>query len=245
MPGNPYGVTIRMFGSTRTCIARGHDWLNRATLTGNENFEQLDEIIAHFSEYRQRCHVEWNAGNCYREATWNDELGSWLLAHGFRPGGFRCVWHTDPAIAPRETLCNVTIRHFGPNDFDELFAVLSSMDARTEQENDGLRAKLLYGQRSTQWHHYVGYLDDVPCCQAAMFENGRIAYLDWGHTLEPFRKRGCHGALISQRLKDAQAAGCIQAASVTDIETQSARNLQTAGFRLAYNYVMLIRDPNS
>ena len=36
-PGEPFEVRIRRFDSIRTHIARGHEWLSRATLTGEES----------------------------------------------------------------------------------------------------------------------------------------------------------------------------------------------------------------
>lgn len=244
IPGDPCKVQIRRFDATRTCIAVGHDWLNRATLMGDESLAVIDAIIAHFAEQKQICHVEWNPGNCHRTGSWNGELGVALLARGFQPGGFRCVWHADVSteIAPRAG--DVRLRHFGPEDREEFVAELIAMENQTATEAAATKAKILFGQNSRQWHHYVGYLDGTPCSTATLFENGQIAYLDWGHTLESFRSRGCHGALIRQRLTDARKAGCRQAASVTDVGSHSARNLQSLGFRLAYNYVMLMRDPH-
>ena len=224
-------------------MARGHDWLSRATLTGDESFELLDEIIAHYAAHQQRCHVEWNPGNCHRGGTWNAELGVRLLARGFIPGGFRCVWQADVSTALSRHRSALKLQHFGPEDREELLAVLMTMEEKTSEQRDEMKAELLHGQSSVHWHHYVGYLDGTPCCTATMFENGQIAYLDWGYALEAFRNRGCHGALIRQRLMDARKAGCRRAAAVTDIGSQSARNLQNLGFQLAYNYVMLIRDP--
>lgn len=245
IPGDPCGVVLRRFGATRTCIARGHDWLNRATLTGDENFEVIGEIMAHFNAHHQRCHIEWNPGNCHRAGTWNSELGVGLLARGFQPGSFRCVWHAPVPLDIPPHASAVQLRHFGPDDKEEFLAALLAMEKKTAAEQEEMQAKFLFGQRSAQWHHYVGYLDGQPCCTATMFENGHTAYLDWGYTLESFRRRGCHGALVRQRMLDAHQAGCTLAASVTDIGLNSASTLQGVGFRLAYNYVMLIRDPRS
>lgn len=243
--GDPYQVKIRSFGTTRTCMARGHDWLNRATLTGDESFELIDEIIAFYAEHQQRCHIEWNPGNCHRPGTWNAELGMRLLARGFQPGSFRCVWHTNVSEPMADQARGVRVRCFGPGDREEFLAELFTMEEKTHEQKKEMKEKILHGQNSPQWHHYIAYSEDTPCATATLFENGRIAYLDWAFTLESARKRGCQGALIRQRLRDARRLGCSQAASVTDIGSDSARNLQHLGFQLAYNYVMLIREPDS
>ena len=243
MSGNPCAVKIRPFGFTRTFIARGHDWFNRAVITGNESLKLIDEIISYYETQQQRCHIEWNPGNCYRENTWNDELGRHLLTRGFRPGGFRCVWRCNPSEVASAIISNVTTRHFGQNSGEEFLDIVSKLENKTPRQKDELKAELLYGQASSEWHHYVGYLGGIPCSTATMFVKGSIAYFDWAHTLEAFRNRGCHQAMIGRRLTDARDAGCNFVFAVTDMGTQSAQNLQAAGFHLAYNYIMLVRDP--
>lgn len=242
-PGDPCEVRIRAFGSARTFMARGHDWLNRATLVGDESFEQLDEIITYFAEHGQRCHVEWNAGNCYRPDTWNDELGRRLLERGFRPGGFRCVWVTALADDDPAEATPVTLRHFGPGELDEFLQILALMERHSDEQKAQSRLNIMHGEGDEHWHHYVGHIEGAPCCNATVYIGGRIAYLEWGQTLSGYRGRGCHRALIRRRLGDVRAAGCEIAFSITDVGTQSARNLQRLGFRLAYNYVMLVREP--
>jgi GNAT superfamily N-acetyltransferase len=247
-PGDPCHAQIRMFGSARTFIARGHDWLNRATLVGDESDEQIDQIIAHFGEQGQRCHVEWNPGNCYRPGTWSDELGRRLLDRGFRPGGFRCVWVRDlrsasPDEKPDEASA-VTVRHFGSTELEVFLELLAIVEPQPDAQRARRRINVLYGEGDERWHHYIGSVDGVPSANATLFAGERIAYLEWSQTRNEHRGRGCHQALIRARLADAVAAGCETAFAVTDIGVPSARNLQRQGFRLAYNYIMLVREPS-
>lgn len=242
--GDPHQVKVRNFGSTRTFIARGHDWSNRVTLNGGESFELIEEILSYYDEHQEKCHIEWNPAVCYRPDSWNDELGHYLTDRGFRQGGFRCVWHrlTTPNInsLPSE----IDIRRFGPDEVDHFIDILSEMEKKNVQEVSELRHSVAFGEGSTQWHHYIGYFNQIPCCTATLFENGDIGCLDWGHTLPEFRGRGCHKALIDRRVLDAHNAGCEQVFAVTDFNIPSASNLQRAGFQLAYNYTMRIREPN-
>jgi hypothetical protein len=241
-PGDPYNIRITRFGSARVAIARGHDWLNRATLTGDEELTLVDEIIRHFSTQGERCHIEWNPGNCYRSGTWDDQLGRHLLARGFRPGGFRCVWVANTATAPAElaSMPWIKVRRFTAADLEQFLDVMAEMDPQPEASLDRR-----YGEGDEDWHHYVGYLDEVPCGTATQFINrgNGVAYLEWGTTLPAYRGRGLHRSMLHRRLSDAHAAGCKIAFAVTDVGVPSARNLQRQGFRLAYNYIMLVRDP--
>ncbi len=245
IPGNPYQVQIRSFGATRTFIARGHDWSNRVTLNGDESFELIEEILSYYDEHQQKCHIEWNPAICYRPQSWNDELGHYLLSRGFSQGGFRCVWHRSATAEVAPTPSGLVIRHFGPDEAGHFIDILMEMEKKDAQERRTLEHNIAFAEGSAEWHHYIGYLDGSPCCTATLFENGHIGCLDWGHTLAEFRRRGCHKALIERRVLDAHNAGCEQVFAITDFNIPSAANLQHAGFQLAYNYAMRIREPLS
>jgi len=242
-PGDQGDVSIRTFGPARVLIARGHDWLSRATLTGEETFEQIDEIVAHFAQRGQPCLVEWNPGNCHRPDSWNSELGRHLLDLGFRPRGFRCVYVRDLGEPVGDPHPEPTIRHFGPGELEEYVELVTAVEEWSEEQKARESANLTFGEGSETWHHYVGTLDGAPCSVASLVVTGDTAYLEWSATHPDFRRRGCHAAMIRKRLEDAEAAGCDLAFSITDVGTQSGRNLQREGFCLAYNYVMLKKDP--
>jgi len=243
VPGSEAGVSLRTFGPARVLIARGHDWLSRATLTGEETFERIDEIVAHFAERSQICHIEWNPGNCHRPDSWDSELGRRLLELGFRPGGFRCVYARDLAQETGDRHSEVTIRRFGPDELEEYVDLVAPVEAWSEGQRSREAANLIHGEGSEAWHHYVGSLDGTPCCVASLYTGDDTAYLEWSMTHPDFRRRGCHAAMIHMRLEDAAAAGCDLAFTITDVGTQSGKNLQREGFRLAYNYIMLKKDP--
>jgi len=243
VPGSEAGVSLRTFGPARVLIARGHDWLSRATLTGEETFERIDEIVAHFAERSQICHIEWNPGNCHRPNSWNSELGQHLLDLGFRPGGFRCVYARSLGEQEGDLHSAMEIRRFGPGELEEYVEFVATVEAWSEERRSRKAANLIHGEGSEAWHHYVGFLDGKPCSVASLYTGSDTAFLEWSTTHSNARRRGCHGAMIRRRLEDAAAAGCDLAFTITDVGTQSGRNLQREGFRLAYNYVMLKKDP--
>jgi len=242
-PGSDADVSLRTFGPARVLIARGHPWLSRATLTGEETYEQIDEIVAHFAQRGRICHVEWNPGNCHRPDSWNDELGRHLLDLGFRPGGFRCVYVRDLAEAVANRHPEPAIRCFGPEELEEYAELAAGVEAWSEERRSRKAANLVHGEGSAAWRHYVGNFDRRPACVASLYTGRDTAYLEWSMTDPDFRRRGCHAAMIRKRLEDAAAAGCDLAFTITDVGTQSGKNLQREGFRLAYNYIMLKKDP--
>jgi GNAT superfamily N-acetyltransferase len=134
------------------------------------------------------------------------------------------------------------LRHFGPKELEEFLMLLAVVERQTDEQKAQSRLNVRYGEGDERWHHYIAYVDGVPCANATLFTGDGIAYLEWSQTLKEYRGSGCHQALIRRRLADASIAGCENAFAVTDIGVPSARNLQRHGFRLAYNYIMLQRE---
>jgi len=89
------------------------------------------------------------------------------------------------------------------------------------------------------WHHYLAYMDDEPIATGAMYVQNRIAWFGFASTIERFRRQGAQSALIHRRLKDAQAAECLNIVVETAEDTPakqnpSYHNLLKFGFSLAY-----------
>src|SRR5690349_12686163 len=64
-PGNPDGVRIETFGETRTFIANGPRFTNRAIFSGNETVETVDAVFSHFDANSAACIIEVNPANFY------------------------------------------------------------------------------------------------------------------------------------------------------------------------------------
>jgi GNAT superfamily N-acetyltransferase len=74
----------------------------------------------------------------------------------------------------------------------------------------------------------------------------RMAGFFGAATLPEFRGRGIQSALMVERLRRAQEAGCDLAVTLTMPGTTSQRNVERAGFRTAYTKVVVVkRHPNS
>jgi GNAT superfamily N-acetyltransferase len=74
----------------------------------------------------------------------------------------------------------------------------------------------------------------------------RTAGLFGAATLPEFRNRGIQIALLNERLRLAQQAGCDLAVTLTMPGTSSQRNAERAGFRTAYTKVVVVkRHPKS
>jgi GNAT superfamily N-acetyltransferase len=95
------------------------------------------------------------------------------------------------------------------------------------------------------WHHYLAFNGDTPAATAALHVTGRYGYLGPAATHPDFRQRGAQSALIARRLRDAADLDCEMLISETaedrpDDPSPSFRNMQRAGFQIAYvrpNYI--------
>ncbi len=79
-----------------------------------------------------------------------------------------------------------------------------------------------------------------------MVPEHKMAGLFGAATLPEFRGKGIQTALLNERLKRTQAAGCDLAVTLTMPGTTSQRNAEKAGFRAAYTKVVVVkRHPSS
>ena len=69
----------------------------------------------------------------------------------------------------------------------------------------------------------------------------RTAGLFGAATLPEFRGRGIQTALLTNRLRLAQNAGCDLAVTLTMPGTTSQRNAERAGFKTAYTKVVVVK----
>ncbi len=243
MPGNPFGVVIRSFGNVRTFIASGDRLENRAIFSGDESEEQIDDVIAHFQARGANCVVEVNPGNYYVNPPrdWRARLLDRLMVNGCRPNNFRCVWaSTNRPPAPlTPTPDTLRWRRFsGPGDVAELARVMEQLKPKEKWDGADFANA---GKSGT--YHYVAFRGDHPVASGSLFTNGTAGYLSYWETLRQERGQGTHQEAIRRRMCDAFDLGCRYVFSVTDFNFTSPRNLQRCGLHLAYNYLMLRREP--
>jgi GNAT superfamily N-acetyltransferase len=76
-------------------------------------------------------------------------------------------------------------------------------------------------------------------------EPHRMAGFFGAATLRDFRGRGIQSALLNERLRMTQAAGCDLAVTLTMPGSSSQRNAERAGFRTAYTKVVVVKRHSS
>jgi len=240
LPGNPANVVIQSFGPARTFIAAGNRLENRAVFTGEETTGQIDSVLQHFIDHQSNLVIEVNPANFYVDPprTWEKRLLKHLLHRGCVIHDMRCVWCRTLPRDRQDSATSHRILRFSSDQMDEYIKL--ALDVQVGGEwNTERRA----GNFQPGWTHYIGFDADAPAAMGSLFISGPSAYLAWWFTHPAHRSRGLQQAGILRRVHDAFDADCTQAFTVTDFNFSSPANLQRCGFQIAYNYLLLRRDP--
>ena len=88
---------------------------------------------------------------------------------------------------------------------------------------------------------FLARIEGQPAGGGAMFIHEGVVELGGASTRSAFRKRGVQIALLQARLAAARKAGCDLAMSMTGPGSDSQRNIERAGFRLAYTKASMIK----
>lgn len=168
--------------------------------------------------------IELLAARGYRLAEFNHVLarpiaaGEWIPSP---PPGFE----VRPATAGEvDTLSRITIQGFFSR-------------AETGPEELAVFRKLFGGAAS-----YLLLAEGRPVAGGVLALHEAVATMAGDATLPEFRGRGAQRALIHQRLRDAQAAGCDLAWAATLPGSISQRNYERCGFRMVYTRAMMVRE---
>ncbi len=106
-----------------------------------------------------------------------------------------------------------------------------------DQETLRILAPNAYGEAGVC---FLARIEGEAAGGAAMFLHEGVAELGSAATRPAFRRRGVQTALLRARLTAAHQMGCDLAVVVTDRGSASQRNLERAGFRLAYTKPVLV-----
>ena len=88
---------------------------------------------------------------------------------------------------------------------------------------------------------FLAYVDGEVAGGGALAMHGGVCGLCGASTVPDFRRRGVQTALLKARISWATSQGCDLAVSITAPASISQRNIERAGFRVAYTRTKLIR----
>lgn len=170
-----------------------------------------------------------------------------LNERGYRVGEFDNVWvqRLDAAgEANGVSADGVIVREAEAGDADAwIHAVSGGFAGKEELQAAELEIATVFF-REPQTRCFLSLVDGRPAGGGAMFIHDNVAAFFSGSTLPVARGRGAQTALLQVRLRAAREAGCDLALIKTAPGNTSQRNVQRAGFQLAYTKVMMIREWN-
>lgn len=122
------------------------------------------------------------------------------------------------------------------NGEEELWARTSAAGWSSEMEELG---EFMFnfgriGAASAGCHSFIAEIDGVPAATGALYMFDEVAILAGASTIAGFRRRGAQTALLAARLNAAAENGCGIAMMGATPGSQSQRNAEKNGFRVAY-----------
>jgi GNAT superfamily N-acetyltransferase len=143
------------------------------------------------------------------------------------------------SIPPTVSLGAAEVRRARPDEADLwLRVVAEGFSGETAPPAADLRilAPNFYSQNALC---FFAWLDGEPAGGGAMYTHDRVAEFGGASTRMTYRRRGVQTALLHHRLAAAYAAGCDLALVVTEPGSASQKNVERAGFRVAYTKTIM------
>ncbi len=226
------GVRIERFGAAWAPVnpdAPELDFQNRLIGLYPDDAGQLDAIFAFYREAGVRPWFELPPAHDF------ERLSSPLAAAGARPIAFHTVLYGEPEHFDADP----RVREIGPDEA-ELFA---DVLLRGHGVPDHVpRSHVASWAENPTSRLYVAEVDGWPAAAGALVL-GEVANLANASTLPAFRGRGLQSALIRTRISVAAAAGSALVCSGAAWASQSQRNLERAGLRIAYTKTVWRQNP--
>jgi GNAT superfamily N-acetyltransferase len=217
------GVRIESFGGAWAPVNPDEpelDFQNRVIGLSPEDAGELDAIFAYYRDAGVRPWFELPPAHDFAR------LSGPLAAAGAFPIGFHTVLYGEPSRLEADP----RVREIGPDEA-ELFADVLLRGHGVPDEVP--RSHIARWAENPTSRLFVAEVDGVPAAAGALVL-GDVANLANASTLPEFRGRGLQSALIRARIGAAAAAGSELVCAGASWASQSQRNLERAGLRIAY-----------
>lgn len=167
-----------------------------------------------------------------------------LGRRGYRLAEFQHIWFRslDEDERPRVHSDELEVREIGPDEADVWIRTVTRGFAGHDEVTGKEMSIAAMTFRIPANRCFLARLEGEPVGGGVLSVNDGCAALFSGSTLAAARRRGVQTALIGARLDAAIAAGCELASVKTSPGNDSQRNVERAGFRLAYTRAALILE---
>lgn len=149
------------------------------------------------------------------------------------------VAHAEPPGDP------ILVTQATPSEASRWLTVVGQGFDEQEQPSPSMLRILRPNFYATNAYAFFAWIDDEPAGGGGMYVHGGVAEFGGASTRVAYRKRGVQAALLRHRLDAAYTLGCDLAMVMTTPGTVSQRNVQRAGFDVAYTKATMVRPRNS
>lgn len=227
---NPMGIDIQTFGSAVAFSAKGIPGPSFNTVKGITftDTKEIDEIISYYEKQEIPCRFEITPAHS------TPELFHYLSKMGFYQTDFHTTLYGSPHLIDTNDSNEIIIRDLGEDEFHtfgDIYVKSFGMPSFT-LEGVSQNNKVLYGKKG--WHFYVACINNIPAAIGVLYTNKKNASLAASATLPYFQGRGCHTALLKQRMHVANQVGCELVVGQARFGSISQNNMERAGMKIAY-----------
>jgi len=158
-----------------------------------------------------------------------------LCSRGYRPIEISNVLYRHVEKPTAEDDRNITVRVISPEE-SQLFANISARGWAHEHP-EFLDFLLQIGVIVTARKGslcFIGEVDGIPGAAGVLYMHDGVALFGGSATSPELRRRGLQAALLRERMRYAHDHGCELAMMVAEAGSDSQRNAERKGFRIAY-----------
>jgi hypothetical protein len=204
-------------------------WTSNSYGLNNADAEAVDATIQFFRAHAVPAKVRIVPDG------WTKEKADRLMSFGLRHTGFHTVMWSPLPMKVEPVPDHIRIEHVtDPEQYDLSLHVQLEGWGIPYNPNSPL-VKLRRSWRTLPDHRmYLAYLDGEPAAHAMLYTDGQVGYLENASTINRFRNKGLHTALLRRRINDAMALGCNTIAGGADFESPSRDNQMRCGLQIAY-----------
>lgn len=231
MPGNPYNIHVKTFGDVTATLYPEDAHFNHVFNLRTESIDCLPRIHNFYKRHNAYFWITLNPRD------FSDKVSQYLLKHGLQPAGYHTKFIGRPSRARLTKTAGVKVYRVSVNTLDR--AVETSLEGSGVPEKGWKRLqpllRIYLDLPDTHW--YLATLKGKPAATGNLYVSDKFALLSGAQTRPSFRGKGCHAALINQRIRLAEEMGCQYIVGAADFGTPSFRNMLRSGLQIAYTEV--------
>jgi ribosomal protein S18 acetylase RimI-like enzyme len=230
LPGNPIGIAYRTIDDRITALMARHlpsPSFNRVVGLRAGDEPHIAPLAAWYRDDGGTARFDMVPGH------FDAALGRELARLGFHHSGFHAalVCGADAPITTGDVAGEAVTSAAMMEEFLQAYMAGWSLP---EKDHTRFKANVRPWLDQPGWSLYLARVDGRPAAAATLYVHDKTAYLADAATDPACRGRGLHTALLASRIADARNAGADLVFSGATFLSDSYRNMERIGMRLAF-----------